>query len=196
MSWGTREWRQSCYNDTVKTLLYQLPPTSESLKSGVLPYGVGCFGDLQQLLLGSALSILGLSQILFQMIRLFQPRINTRTSTLPIWHILKVIKLLNNTCETGPADLLSDCSTSLTASCSASLIFCSISLFSSLVFMAVTSNLCLSCSASAALWAKSLASSSAIWAFSANRSAVSSDRSWQIAIKLLRFAACARTLSV
>lgn len=195
MSWGTREWRQSCYNDTVKTLLYQLPPTSESLKSGVLPYGVGCFGDLQQLLLGSALSILGLSQILFQMIRLLQPRINTHINTADMTHF-KVIKLLNNTCQTGPADLLSDCSTSLTASCSASLIFCSISLFSSLVFMAVTSNLCLSCSASAALWAKSLASSSAIWAFSANRSAVSSDRSWQIAIKLLRFAACARTLSV
>ncbi|TNN48299.1 hypothetical protein EYF80_041509 [Liparis tanakae] len=49
-----------------------------------------------------------------------------------------------------------------TASCSASLIFCSICLFSSLVFMAETSNLCLSCSASAALWANSLASSSAI----------------------------------
>lgn len=73
--------------------------------------------------------------------------------------------------------LLSDCSTSLTASCSASLIFCSISLFSSLVLRAVTSSLCLSCSASAALWASSLASSSAIWAFSASRSAVSSERS-------------------
>lgn len=136
---------------------------TESLNSSVLPYRVGCFGDLQQLLLGSALSILGLSQILFQMIRLLQPGINTHTyiNTANMTNF-NVIKLLNNTCDAGPADLLSDCSTSLTASCSASLIFCSISLFSSLVFMAVTSNLCLSCSASAALWAKSLASSSAI----------------------------------
>ena len=92
----------------------------------------------------------------------------------------KVIKLCggNNTVSGPAADLRSDCSTSLTASCSASLIFCSIILFSSLVFMAVTSSRCLSCSESAALWASSLASSSAIWAFSASRSAVSSDRSW------------------
>lgn len=74
------------------------------------------------------------------------------------------------------AHRLSDCSTSLTAMCSASLIFCSISLCSSLVLRAVASSLCLSCSVSAALCASSLASSSAIWAFSASRSAVSSER--------------------
>lgn len=187
----SRRSRVSCYQlgDTrAEAELLQLhcnnPHWSDSTnitESSVLPYRVGRFGDLQQLLLGSALSILGLSQILFQMIRLLQPRITTHINAAAMTQL----NVTNNTCETAPADLLSDCSTSLTASCSASLIFCSISLFSSLVFMAVTSNLCLSCSASAALWAKSLASSSAIWAFSANRSAVSSDRSWRIAIELL-----------
>lgn len=37
------------------------------------PYRVCCFGDLQQLLFGSPLSVLCLSQILFQVICLLQP---------------------------------------------------------------------------------------------------------------------------
>lgn len=39
-------------------------------------YWVCCLGDLQQLLLGSPLSILGLGQVLLQVIRLLQPRAN------------------------------------------------------------------------------------------------------------------------
>lgn len=36
-------------------------------------YGICGFGDLQQLLLGPALSVLGLSQVLLQVVSLLQP---------------------------------------------------------------------------------------------------------------------------
>lgn len=73
--------------------------------------------------------------------------------------------------------LLSDSSAILRANISASSIFCSMSRRSSWLRMAVNLMRCISVSASAAFWASSLASSSAICAFSANRSAVCSDRS-------------------
>lgn len=75
--------------------------------------------------------------------------------------------------------LLSDSSAIVSASISASSIFCSISRRSSWPRMAVTLMRCISASASAAFWASSFASSSAIWAFSASRSAVCSERNWR-----------------
>ena len=61
---------------------------TESTNSCASPYRVCGFGDLQQLLFGSPLSILRLSQILFEMICLLQPGINKHINILWMRSIL------------------------------------------------------------------------------------------------------------
>lgn len=115
--------------------------------------------------------------------RIFGPRIHVRADkalnlAFGKNRLLLDGRMLTQTLSSSPY-LLSDSSAILRANISASSIFCSMSRRSSWPRMAVTLMRCISVSASAAFWASSLASSSAIWAFSANRSAVCSERSWR-----------------
>lgn len=115
--------------------------------------------------------------------RIFGPRIHVRADkalnlAFGKNRLLLDGRMLTQTLSSSPY-LLSDSSAILRANISASSIFCSMSRRSSCPRMAVTLMRCISVSASAAFWASSLASSSAIWAFSANRSAVCSERSWR-----------------